>query len=131
MTVSGLTMTRTSVQRDQLRRSVVQKRPVQGVQFGPRPFAFEHGDLLSEGKDFEGCVSPTAQEDADDREDGEDELRHELTCNTSQHSLTMASPWKTQVAEFKRPWAFGYKHGADRPGFTPAAALPASKNKSE
>ena len=78
--------------------AAVQRRPekaVQGVQFGPRPFPFQYGDLLSEGKDFEGCVSPTAEEDADDREDGEDELRHELTCNTSQHSLTMASPWET------------------------------------
>ena len=36
---------------------------VQGVQYWPRPLAFEHGDLLSEGEDFEGGIASTAKED--------------------------------------------------------------------
>ena len=38
---------------------------VQGVQFWPWPFPFEHGDLLSEGEDFEGGIGSTAKEDSD------------------------------------------------------------------
>jgi hypothetical protein len=52
------------------------EEPVQGVQGWPRPFAFEYGDLLSEGEDFEGGIGSTAEEDTDHGEDGEDELRH-------------------------------------------------------
>ena len=76
--VSGLTMTRTSVPAGP---AAAERRPeesVSGVQFGPRPFPFQYGDLLSEGEDFEGRASPAAEEDADDRENGEDEFRHEL-----------------------------------------------------
>ena len=58
------------------------EEPVEGVQGRPRPFAFEHGDLLSEGEDFEGGIASTAEEDTDHGEDGEDELRHELTLLT-------------------------------------------------
>ena len=66
-------MTRTSVQRDQKRRRVVQKN-LSRVQ-GSRPFAFEHGDLLSEGEDFEGRIGSTAEEDA-----GSDEQMTFVTC---------------------------------------------------
>ena len=38
-----------------------------------------HSDLLPEGKDFQGSIAVTAEEDPDHGEDGEDELRHELT----------------------------------------------------
>ena len=41
------------------------EEPVQPIQAGPRPFTFEHGDLLSEGEDFEGGVAPMAEEDAE------------------------------------------------------------------
>ena len=41
------------------------EKSVQGVQFWPRPFPFQHGDLLSEGEDFEGCSASTAKEDSD------------------------------------------------------------------
>ena len=41
---------------------------VQGVQFWPRPFPFEHGDLLSEGENFEGGIASTAEEDSDGRQ---------------------------------------------------------------
>ena len=41
------------------------EEPIQGVQCRPRAFAFKHGDLLSEGEEFEGGVASTAEEDAD------------------------------------------------------------------
>jgi hypothetical protein len=69
MTVSGFTMTRTPVQRDQKRRRVVQKSRSREVQCWPRPFAFEHGDLLSEGEDFERGVTSAAKEDSIGGED--------------------------------------------------------------
>jgi hypothetical protein len=46
------------------------EEPVQGGRGWPRPFAFEHGDLLSEGEDFEGRIGSTAEEDTDHGEDG-------------------------------------------------------------
>ena len=60
------------------------EEPVQRVQYGPRSLAFEHGDLLAEGEDFESGVAATAQEDAECREQGEDEFRHQ------DHSFNMA-----------------------------------------
>jgi hypothetical protein len=56
------------------------EEPVHGVQCWPRPF--EHGDLQSEGEDFEGGLASTAKEDADHGEDGEEEFGHELTFLT-------------------------------------------------
>ena len=68
------------------------EEPVQGIQGWPRPFAFEHGDLLSEGEDFEGRIGPTAEEDTDHGEDGEDELRHELTLVTWRNRALRSRP---------------------------------------
>jgi hypothetical protein len=65
MTVSGFTMTRTSVQRDPKAAEGRREESVQRVQYWPRPFAFEHDDLLSEGEDFEGGIASTAEEDSD------------------------------------------------------------------
>jgi hypothetical protein len=42
----------------------------------------QHFHLLSEGEEFEGGVASTAEEDADRGEEGEEELRHELTLLT-------------------------------------------------
>ena len=42
----------------------------------------EHGDLLSEGEDFEGRVASTAEEDAHHGEDRKNEFRHQLTLVT-------------------------------------------------
>src|ERR1035437_2949172 len=39
---------------------------VQAIQNGPRPFPFQHGDLLAEGEDLERGVAPTAEEDSHD-----------------------------------------------------------------
>ena len=33
---------------------------VQGIEFWPWPFSFEHGDLLSEGQNFESGITSTA-----------------------------------------------------------------------
>jgi hypothetical protein len=38
---------------------------VQGIQFWPWPFSFEHGDLLSEGQNFEGGIPSTAEKHSD------------------------------------------------------------------
>ncbi len=50
---------------------------VPGVQFWPRPFPFQHGDLLSEGEDFEGGIAPSAKEDSDGHKEREDGVEHE------------------------------------------------------
>jgi len=76
-TVSGFTRTRTSGQRDQHWRSVVQKSRSQEFSFWPRPFPFQHGDLLAEGKDFEGGIASTAKEDSDGDKEREDDFEHE------------------------------------------------------
>ena len=34
---------------------------VKAVQFGPRPFAFEHGDLPLKSENLEGGITPTGQ----------------------------------------------------------------------
>ena len=79
MTVSGFTITNTSLQRDQKCGQSRPEKSVQGVQGWPRPFAVERGDLLSEGEDFEGGVASTAEEDTERGEEGEEEFRHGLT----------------------------------------------------
>jgi len=38
---------------------------VQGIQFWPWPFSFEHGDLLSESHNFEGGIPSTAEKHSD------------------------------------------------------------------
>ena len=52
---------------------------IQGVQQWARAFAFEHGDLLSQGKDFKSRIASALEEDADDCEHGQDEFTHELS----------------------------------------------------
>jgi hypothetical protein len=61
---------------------MTESRPEESVpriQRRPRPFTFEHRDLLPKGEDFEGRVGPAPEEDADHSEDTEDEFGHELT----------------------------------------------------
>jgi len=38
---------------------------IQAIQFWPWPFSFEHGDLLSEGQNFEGGIPSTAEKHSD------------------------------------------------------------------
>jgi hypothetical protein len=53
------------------------EHPVKAVQLWARPFAFEHGNLLSEGEDLNGSVMPTAEEDADSGQERNGEFEHE------------------------------------------------------
>lgn len=39
--------------------------PDQGVQLWPRPFPFQHGELLLKGQDFEGGIAASAKEKTD------------------------------------------------------------------
>ena len=60
--------------------TLAESRPeesVQGIQFWPRPFSFQHGYLLSEGEDFEGGIAATAKEDPDGGKEREDDFEHE------------------------------------------------------
>ena len=51
--------------------------------------SFQHGDLLSEGEDFEGGIASTAKEDSDGHKEREDDLEHESILLTRHH---VASP---------------------------------------
>ena len=53
------------------------EKTVQEVQLWPRPFPFQHGELLSEGEDFEGGIASTAKEDSDGDKEREDGFEHE------------------------------------------------------
>ena len=71
---------------------MAERRPEQsvpGVQNGARPIAFEHGNLLSKGKDFEGRVALALAEDADHREHGQDEFTHETIMSGFRSSPEM------------------------------------------
>ncbi len=59
---------------------------------GPRLFSFQHGDLLSEGEDFEGSIPSTAKEDSDRHKEREDDLEHESILLTRPPSRTFAGP---------------------------------------
>src|SRR5215813_15455094 len=58
----------------------------------PRPFAFEHSNLLPEGEDFQSRVASAAEEDADHSEDGEDEFCHEITLVTWRNGVPSSQP---------------------------------------
>jgi hypothetical protein len=50
---------------------------VPGVQSWPRPFPFEHDDLLSEGEDFQCGIASTAEEDPEGDKETEKGFEHE------------------------------------------------------
>jgi hypothetical protein len=45
-------------------------------------FAFEHGDLLAESEDFQCSIGPRLEENTEGNQDGEQEVKHELTVLT-------------------------------------------------
>jgi hypothetical protein len=49
------------------------------VQRRPRPFAFEHGQLLSEGEDLKSGIASMAKEDAKARHERKDGCDHKFT----------------------------------------------------
>jgi hypothetical protein len=53
------------------------EKSIQTVQFWPRPFAFEDSDLLSEGEDLEGGITPTSKKNSDGDKDRKHEFEHE------------------------------------------------------
>jgi hypothetical protein len=75
-------MTRTSLQRSQKVRSVVQKSRSKEFSVGRGRWRFENRDLLPQGEDLKGRVTSTAEEDTDHGKEGEDEFGHEITLVT-------------------------------------------------
>lgn len=64
MTVAGLTDDEDVGPARPPMAQVCPKEPVQPIQDWPRQFAFEHGDLLWEGEDFQSDIAPIAEEHA-------------------------------------------------------------------
>jgi hypothetical protein len=58
------------------------EQPVAGVQGWPRALAFENGELLAEGQNFQGGIGSCPEGGAECNEEGEEELDHELTVLT-------------------------------------------------
>jgi len=65
------------------------KESVQAIQFWPWPFSFEHGDLLSEGQNFESGITSTAEKHSDADNEREDEFEHELTLVTRRNAASL------------------------------------------
>ena len=77
---------------------------VQGVHRWPRPFAFEDSDLLSQGKELEGRVASTTEEDADGGEKSENEFGHEITLVTCCNEVPPHNGKRAQIADFNASW---------------------------
>ena len=71
---SGITMTRTSAQRDQKRRRAVQNSRSIEFNAGRGRLRLSTADLLTEGEDFQGGVASPSKEDTEYRKHGEDEF---------------------------------------------------------
>jgi hypothetical protein len=81
-----------------IRHGQVERGPeksVQRVQYRVRPFAFQNRDVLAEGEDFQRRVAPTAEEDADHRQHGEDEFAHRF--------IPFNTPWPRQGHHARNP----------------------------
>jgi hypothetical protein len=59
---------------------MVQKSRSQASNLGRGPF--QHGDLLPEGKDFEGRITSTAKEGSDGHKERKDDMEHEFILLT-------------------------------------------------
>src|SRR6516165_5132764 len=49
------------------------------IQGRPRSLAFEHGDLLAQSEDLQGCVASRTEENAESTQHSEEQMDHELT----------------------------------------------------
>jgi hypothetical protein len=77
------------------------EQPVQGVQLWPWPFPLQHGDLLSEGEDFESYIASTTEEES--MISGTNiPFKHAATA------LRRANAAESQVADFRSSRAFVY-----------------------
>lgn len=54
------------------------EQPVEKPQSRTRPLALEDGNLLAEGKDFQGHITASAEEDAASGQQREEKFEHEL-----------------------------------------------------
>jgi hypothetical protein len=83
--------------------TLAERRPEQsvpGVQFWSLPFPFQHGDLLSEGEDFEGSIASIANEDSDGDKEKEDDLDHESILLTRRNAASpRGDDAKSQAAD--------------------------------
>jgi len=52
------------------------------IQGRPRSLAFEHGDLLSQSEDLQGCVASRTEENAESTPHSEEQMDHELMVPT-------------------------------------------------
>ena len=58
------------------------EEPVAGVQVWPRALAFENGELLPEGQDFQGGIGSRTEEYRDCTQHSDEELDHEILVVT-------------------------------------------------
>ena len=98
--VSGFTMTSTSAQFVQTRRSVVQNSRSTAFNFWARTLALEHNYLLPEGEDFDHGVPASAKEHSEGGQKSADEWEHEFYVVTS----------LAQLVDYADSWAFGDAH---------------------
>jgi len=83
------------------------EKSVQPVQNGPRTFALEHCDLLTEGQDLQGGVAPAAKENSDRRKECEDRVKHEPTLfNLTYRGLSGEGPRlrKLLISQLDQSW---------------------------
>jgi hypothetical protein len=52
---------------------------VEAIQWRPRAFAFQHGDLLAQGEDLKRSSEAAAEENTEGGEYGRDQIEHEST----------------------------------------------------
>ena len=94
------------------------EQPVKGVQLWARPFASEHGNLLSEGENLNCSVMPTAEENAERAQEREDEFDHEhmvVACrNAASAGQRQAKGSGPQAADSKIPRGLVDGRGFDR-----------------
>jgi hypothetical protein len=77
------------------------QQTVKWCSHGPRALSFEHGDLLSERKNFKGRVASASAEDADHREHGQDEFGHEITLVTRRNADSRTNRKGAQALDFE------------------------------
>jgi hypothetical protein len=86
----------------------VPEETVEPVQGGPRPFSFEHGDLLPQSKDFKRSIQTTEEEDADGSQECGDQMEHESTVVTSHDTCTARPRPGSQAADLNTSVTFDY-----------------------
>jgi hypothetical protein len=55
--------------------SLIEQQRIQGR---PRSLTFEHGELLAQSEDLQGCVASRTEENAESTQHSEEQMDHEL-----------------------------------------------------